>query len=382
MSGLLEQNIIPTLVFILLVMVLGMCVLLVIRRIFISPFLRRRAKRTETWGELIDRITGRLSEPTEEELKAFSYRGRWARADLEETLFKRLDLLRGKSRIPLAAIFEKAGLQKLALAELESSRTWTRRRAADKLGRGGNREVATALLLALRDDDEDVRAIAARSLGKLGVLSAAPYMVSLLPDLSEDRCIVVANTLIDIGEASINPLQEMLDNPDEKTRYFAALTIANICDVHACAIGTRSDHPLRRETDLIDKISPEAPRKVQALLYDSSPRVRRAAVEALDSMCIREPGAMERLAEMLHADENAAVRAAAATALGAAGEPTSADVLTAALADDSWEVGYAASRALVASGEAGVKVLAEVAPGSSAARWIPEIMELAGEAGS
>ncbi len=361
---------------ILVVLLVG---LLLFRRIIVGRFYLWRFQKGKLWGRLLNRMVARMDDPRPAELEELTFAGRITRELLQEVLLARMDLLVGRSRLPLIKVFRETGLQNLSLIELKSRDVWARRRAADSLGRAGGREVARQLIVSLTDPDEDVRGIAARSLGRLGVQVAAPHMVTLFQSLEEDFCLVIANALVDLGPSTLLPLTRGLVNDSEKTRYFSALAISRICEEGRCRHEVMKALPMRRATDVKAVYPTRLNDRLRRLTRDESPRVRRAAVEAQASTM--DVGATERLEQILADDPVPEVRAAAAKALGDMEAVESAERLLMALNDHSWQVAYEASRALAAMGAPELERLEQ--PGlreTRAPEWRDEIRELAQEA--
>lgn len=360
-------------------LVVGIALLLLLRRIIVGRLLGRRLRKIDEWGGLLDGIIARMDSPLPAEISELSFKGRFNRRVLEEVLLERMDLMAGNSRIPLIEVYRETGLLDMVLKELKSGKVGTRRRAADNLGRGASRDMAPHLLKSLDDPDVIVRSIAAKSLGKLGIQTAAPRMVTLFPELPEDICIVIASALIDLGASTLEPLAEALVHESEKVRYFAALVVGHICEEGRCRLEVMKAMPCRRATDVSARYPPVLNERLRLLTHDESNRVRIAAIEALASL--QDTDAAPRLEEMLQQESGARIRAAAAKALAETGTAHSVYPLIGALDDHVWEVARAASRSLVALGPPAIERLA--APGMDSPgieKWRPEIMELAGRA--
>jgi hypothetical protein len=372
-----EPMLITALVFFILVV--GIVFLLVVRRSIIGRFLKWRLAMLDAWGETLDRIIARMDEPYPAEINYLTFTSRFTQEVLSEVLLSRMDLLVGNSRMPLIRVFEQTGLLNLSLIELKGKKVWKRRHAADNLGRGARRDVSPHLVEALGDPDPEVQAIAARSLGKLGIQTAAPYMVSLFASLPDDICVAVADSLIDLGQSTLEPLADALNGDSESSRYFSALTVSHICEEGRCRIEIINAMPRRRATDVVPAHYPSIlNERLLLLLTDKSARVRKAAIEALASL--QDFAAVPSLQVTVREDPVPGVRAAAARALGIIKAADSRAILVEALNDPVWEVEYAASRALVAHGDSGSEALKSLGhEGTRAWLWLPEIAELVAE---
>lgn len=339
---------------------------MVARRLAIAPGRRARRKWHSVFAKSIDRVIAQDRQPLPEDIAVVTPRSRWQRQALEEVLAERADLFSGATQERLTAVFEGAGVVAARMAGLKSRRVWTRRYSAQVLGDTRSDRAVPALLLALRDPDEDVRTVSAAALGKIGATSALPYIASLFRDLAEEHCISVADTIVSFGARArvtrnerINPLAALLDDPSEKVRYWATRCLGSMAKVPACleskAVGDR----------------------LIARLVDESTRIRAEACRAVGALgiCAEAP----RLERGLK-DPEASVRCCAATSLGTLMDPRSAPALVAALGDDDFDVGQRAARALFALDEPGVEAaqrFATTADGPALMRAI-EVLDMAG----
>ncbi|MFC1595774.1 HEAT repeat domain-containing protein [Candidatus Margulisiibacteriota bacterium] len=229
----------------------------------------------------------------------------------------------------LTGIFEDSGLIQWRIKQLESRSVWKRRYAVDALGKSYSSQATIPLIIALRDTDEDVRFLAAKCLGKVNATGAIEFIITMIKDLPEDKCLIIADTLINYGLSAVDPIIKSISNDDEKTRYWLIRALAEIdfnLDGDAC---------LALEENLF------------ALLKDDSDRVRASSVFCLSKIC--SPDKVNYIAKLLE-DVSPLVRAEAARALGKIDDPRTIDILINALGDNLWTVNYAASRALLGYG--------------------------------
>jgi HEAT repeat protein len=196
-----------------------------------------------------------------------------------------------------------------------------RRQAARALGETGPKAIP-ALTEFLKDKDEDVRSIAAYSLGRLGpkAKAAIPALTDVLKDkrgCGEGRG-NAARALGSIGpeaKTAIPALTELLRDSHQFVRRAAAQGLGGI---------GRAAVPVLTE-----------------LLGDKDPKVRMEAAWALNQIGADASAAVPALAESLR-DKDADVRRTAVWALTSVG-PTAIPVLTALLKDKDGEVrGHAA----------------------------------------
>ena len=148
-------------------------------------------------------------------------------------------------------------------------------------------EVAPQLLAALDDERRDVRASAARSLGRLGIVDAA---LPLIEQLVSGRLPngVAGQALVELGSAGVPELRRIAEHPEPSLRA-TALTVLGY-------VGAPTDS----EVALLG-------------LHDASAEVREAAAEALGRIGASDA---ELALRACLDDRVLTVRAGAAHALG------------------------------------------------------------------
>lgn len=311
---------------------LSLVAYIIIRRLIRAPGERDREKRRQAYAIMVNNYVIHDINPTAADASAFISANKLDQDALEYIISERLRLLKGQSRSQLAKIYELSGLTIIRINELINGGIWQRRRAAGALGDAFSERAILALTVALRDPDEDVRLISAKSLAKMKAVSSLEYIVSLFRDLPEDRCTNVADAVISFGMAAGEPLINMLGDDSEKARYWASVCLSNthIVSGHGeCIVAAKN-------------IAGILPR-------ESSPRVRASLCQALGHVNVMMCDSTDVLIAMLD-DPDAVVRRTAATALGALANPAAAESLFALLDDTDWDVSLAASRALAALG--------------------------------
>ena len=170
------------------------------------------------------------------------------------------------------------------------------------------------LLRALKDEDENVRAVAAASLGKLRYSRAAPQLVRALADKSERVKAHAEWALENIGDEAIPAVMEGAKRTATRFRAFRLLGRLKARQAVLLLVeGLRDRKPEIRTIaawalgEIGDQSAIPA---LQQLLGDKNPEVRREAVIALGKL-----GAKEVLKSHLAEEKNTAVRAAALLAL-------------------------------------------------------------------
>lgn len=170
-----------------------------------------------------------------------------------------------------------------------------------------NRKLAVKSLIAtLRDEDAEVRAVAASSLTNYHDEGAVPYLETALHDESKDVRANAARTLGFIrSKASVGPLLRALEDEESEVRAGAAVALGQL--------GSATP---------VDPL-------LNALL-DEDGRVRRRAVIALGN--IGSKSVVDQLLNALQ-DEDYEMRKCAAIALGQIGEESTFEPLLEALED-------------------------------------------------
>jgi HEAT repeat protein len=173
------------------------------------------------------------------------------------------------------------------------------------------------LRAALGDPNRDVRAAAARSLGRLGAAGAVrPLVYSLIRgDIPRT---VAAEALLGIGPAALVPLRGLLVHPEAEVKTVAAELVGLLGDAADAAA-------------------------LHDLLTDTSAEVRAKAARALGRLGAQEAAAGLRVALD---DRIPFVRAAAANAIGMIGDHDAGERLLALAREDRFEAAQAAARAL------------------------------------
>jgi HEAT repeat protein len=219
--------------------------------------------------------------------------------------------MRGAEAQRITQFVEATGLAGRLLEDLNGRDAWRRARAADLLGRLAVRGAVPALIAALKDDSEDVRTVAARSLAMIGDPAAVPALAGALADPSRWTVSLIAEDLMRMGPRAVPPLLFLLGAPDHNVRVAAVQIIGEIRDQLA-----------------VDPL-------VAVVGGDQDLNLRAQAAAALGKL--GGPKAEQALERAL-ADEAWQVRAQAAKALGRLGRPEAAPLLARAMPDVNWWV--------------------------------------------
>jgi HEAT repeat protein len=227
-------------------------------------------------------------------------------------------LLRGPARERVAAYLEEAGVVRDEIHALRHRAAWRRMAAAYRLGDTFSRAATKPLLGALDDTDREVRAVAARSVGRLGSPEAVEPLLASLVDRRIPEAIA-RWSLLQIGEAALPPLRRLVAH-DEPAERAGALQLIGL-------LGAPTDSEL-----------------AVARLRDSSATVREQAALALGR--IGGDAAIPALLETLD-DRVPGVRGAAAVALGRLRDARAVPSLLRQAQRDIFEPARAAAHAVV-----------------------------------
>jgi HEAT repeat protein len=180
----------------------------------------------------------------------------------------------------------------------------------------GSRRAVPTLLGLMDDRAREVRAAAARSLGRLGAAEAVEPLVYAFAERRLPRSIA-GQSLLAIGPAALERLRGLAGAEEPEARAFAVELVG--------FLGDASDDRL-----LVDR------------LRDTSAEVRARAARALGRL-----GAEEATAELTRAldDRISFVRGAAADALAVVGDRRAVPRLLALAREDEFDAAQAAARA-------------------------------------
>ncbi|MDQ7778139.1 MAG: HEAT repeat domain-containing protein [Planctomycetota bacterium] len=263
----------------------------------------------------------------------------------------------------LAGVGDAATAGEIAV-HMDDPRPGIRKAVAQTLGKLNYPESVAALMNSLSTDDAATLAAVVESLGRLKARQALPGITALLEkDLSTDALAAVVDAIGEIGERESE---------------------AAILSVKASLLAER-----RLRVSFANALgsigSPAAAANLEPLLSDEFPDVRQAAVSAVGRL--RATELLAKLVDLLENDQEAAVRRAAAVALGAMGSKDAVPALlraakeSEAVGSDAWQ----AALQLAAGDPRALLDIAEHCSGSTSVnadvrrRTIGLLQELLGE---
>ena len=258
---------------------------------------------------------------------------------LSALIVERMALLRGAGREYLMKLADDLGLVALYLGSLGSPRRWVRARAAENLGYFGGPGAAGPISALLADDDETVRAVAARALARIGTEGAVRSLVRTLDAPSDITRLRVAENLERVGYPAVGPLKESL------------------ADV--TSLGTRELKGPVMAAQVLGNLRAAEARGVlkQAAREGAETDIRAQATLALGK--IGDPDDVPTLLVCAR-DDAWPVRAQAANSLGMIGEITAVETLKQMGSDEAWWVRRNACQSLANMGPEGEAALLDL----------------------
>jgi hypothetical protein len=264
-----------------------------------------------------------------------------------------LGKVRGEAHAALVAVFERRGMGERALRDVQNRRAIRRARAAEVLGNLVRQDAVPPLVTLVSDPDPDVRAVAARALGRIADPVAAG---GLLDSLAGRRTVppqTVAQALLRMGTGAQDALVTALHHEAELVRVTAVEVLGLAGAITA------------------------AGRVVDALRADPSAEVRERAAATLGRLGTRS--ALTPLLDAVEPGRTPALRVTATRALGELGAVAAAPALGTLLSDPQHGVARAAAYALLRLGAVGRRTLEQAATGPdlSAAGYAREALAVA-----
>lgn len=315
--------------YLMLCLVSSIVAFIFLRRIILAPFIFWQGRQKAYYLGLLTNIIKCRYRPLWFKNHSFLNVSTFIdRLALENIILERLGSEQDEEQKKLLSlIYEELDLTGWRAKQLKSLFVWKRRYAADILGRTLSQQAVTPLaLVALRDKDEDVRYLAVKGLGKLKAISSVGLVIDLLRSFPFERCAVVADILLGFGEASIPYLNQLLDDPEYKVRYWGLRVLTKI--------GFPENHPNARV--IIEKLG--------MLCRDSFAEIR--ALSALALANLKANDSVSHIIKLL-SDTDPLVRVNAAQALVEFNSDQSIDALIAGISDPDWDVSYYACHSLI-----------------------------------
>ena len=253
--------------------------------------------------------------------------GKSARRVFRAVALDALIEVRGRERDRLTSLLEETGIARDTAEELRSRRRLVRRRAADALGEIRSPATADALATGLSDPDREVRVACARALAELREERFLPRIVAAAEEAVSARPGHVAEVMLALGAGIPATLGEALRSTrSPELRLLAAAVVGEL------------------------RLAEHAPLLREALSGDDELAARAARGLGL----IGDADAVGPLVAIVEDEGRASfLRAVAAKALGAIGDPRGTRALERQLHSDSWSIARNAAHALSMLGTAG-----------------------------
>lgn len=285
----------------------------------------RRASRIDAAQRALTRVLGTADGGDADALPALR---RLRRGERLELLAGYAAVAGGSGRTALATLAERSGITAEAAGQVRSRRWGARLAGARALtATGGGADVMPALL---DDPHPAVRAQAAEWAGTQGGEAAITRLIAHLGDPTAASRFSAQDAVIRLGPRATAVVARELEATQEGPLAISLLEVAGaVGDLTACRAAVR-------------------------FLHARDARARELACRAAARLA--DPAALRDLEDAL-TDEDEGVRAAAASALGAAGHWPAAVKLRRSLRDPAWEVRRSAALALRLLGATGEVLL-------------------------
>jgi HEAT repeat protein len=217
---------------------------------------------------------------------------------------------------------EQSGLVELGHRGTRRFSPWRRALACEMLGKIGSPRSVPVLLERLEDRRPEVRMAAVRALGDIGSAEALPALSEAFLQRRVAPTNVVNDALRRVGGEAGPTFERGVASPDPIVRVSSCFGLAAIASTHGCAV--------QRLAELLEA--------------DSDARVRAAAAAALGIA-----GGGDAPAALVDAtgDPDVHVRRSAVKALGSFDDPTTGDALLERTEDEDREVALRAAEALL-----------------------------------
>ncbi|MBU0731928.1 HEAT repeat domain-containing protein [Patescibacteria group bacterium] len=321
-------------------LIIAMIAFIFLRRLFIYPIKYLEEERYNIYEKRVNKLLKKTEIIRGDVHRELTTKSHYDRTALEAVLLKKIEelyvgpslrssLLALPQKNKLTFLFDESGISDWRIAQLKSPRVWTRRRAADILGKSGTRKTIVPFIISLRDKDEDVRLICAKGLGKLKARRSIPFLISVLKECTTERCAMIADILIDFGRFAITPIIDALQTEHEQTLFWLVRSLAEISFPEGRSLS--DDYQL-----LISRL--------KDLTHHEDPNIRAYAIVCLSKMELKEVD--QQVCPLIN-DKSAFVREKAAFAMGQLKTTHCEDALIKALGDKSWNVNFAARNALL-----------------------------------
>ncbi len=271
-------------------------------------------------------------------------------ARLTEILLDEQNTVRKAAVKALAIIADLESIPNIISQSLRDEYMDVRRTAAEMLTKIANAKVIPELLVALHDEDTEVRKFTVQALGRIGD-DTVEALVSIIQSNDVDVRKTAAEALAKIGTPLvITEMRKLLENESEDMRRTSLSVLDKVQDqsallpLYLVALKDRANDLRKAATKALGKIGNTAaiPELLKAL-KDDDWSVRAGAATALG--LIKDKTAIAELSIVLQ-DNSPEARQAAAESLGEIGDDMAIDTLVKALTDISADVRRAVVEAL------------------------------------
>jgi HEAT repeat protein len=272
-----------------------------------------------------------------------------------------------REAVQLLGQYPASAVRDALLLALEDDELDVRLSAADALGHVRAAEAVSALIDWLDDKNEELRGVAVQALGEIGDARALPGLTRALSDsVARVRLRAVAAIAQQPASDALPRLLTSLDDADSSVRQRAALACAEFAD--PAAFAALANHVSDESPDVRAAVlravgqlrDPRGLPLLTQALRDTDDNVRLTAIAALGDSA--NPAAVASLQSSVTAANDPRAARTALAALGRIDEPRAEAALLQALAQP--ELGHAAASALV---ERARRSLGEHAPPGDAA---------------
>jgi HEAT repeat protein len=313
---------------IILYIILFVSLVIITFLIWVIVLKKKGEVRTLKTGKLLRRHKELVQQLSEEQPDSFdAIIAKLKKIDnsmLVELLLDKAAFLSGKAVQNFRHFYDAIGITDHYIELLKDSKSWKKRAfAAEKIGHIGSAKPVPYLIEIIRDinnEDEDVRTVALRALGRIKDERAIPFLIEALGYPETWLPPRIGEILVNIGEPTIDYLKKELKNFQSESRRGWSAEILGWLDAK------------NAETSLIEA------------LFDVNPEVRAKAAGALGK--IKSDRSIVKLTELLVAEPVPYVRTRVSQALGAIGNPSVIHYLVNILKDPEWWVRVRAVEAL------------------------------------
>jgi HEAT repeat protein len=290
----------------------------------------RRTMRDRRSAQLVSGLRVQLLEQLETDDPMPLGVSRHERAAFVKLVRGLLPTLRGSDQARLSGLLDETGVIDAAFLDLHARSAVRRAAGADLLGCASVRRAVPELIRLLDDRDLDVRCTAARALGFIGDVSAAPALLKTI-DTGRVPLNTSSMALLRMGRDARPALVEGLASGSDLVRATSAELLGLLVAISAL------------------------PELTAAASADPSLEVRIRAIRALGT--IGAPTSVDAIAAAMSSDQPASLRAVATRSLGRVGGPRTVTLLLDALNAPEHVVATNAARALAAMGDPGEHAL-------------------------